>query len=101
MAFPTVEDCAALSGSKRKLLREFDHLLRDALATTQRKARNLDPHDQEIEPACVIVLMTAAASAALAASRNPADLTEAEFTAIARDALAWAKRKLGLGDRRH
>ena len=101
MLFPTVEDCAGLTGAKRKLLRDFDHLLRDALATTQRKARKLDPDDREIETACVTVMMTVVAGAALAASPSPADVTDTQFSSLAHNALAWAKRKLGLGDRRH
>jgi hypothetical protein len=47
-------------------------------------------------------MMTVVAGAALAASESPADVTEAHFSAIARDALAWAKHRAGgLGDRKH
>jgi hypothetical protein len=102
MAFPSVRDCVGLSGAKRDLLHEFDHLLRDALVATQRKARKLDLEDEEVGTACLTVMMTVVAGAALAASESPADVTEAYFSAIARDALAWAKHRAGgLGDRKH
>jgi hypothetical protein len=101
MAFPTLDDCAGLSGPKREILHEFDHLLRDALLATQHKARELDLEDAEIETACVIVMMSVAAGAALEASQCAADVTEAHFSAIARDALAWAKQRLaGFGGHR-
>jgi hypothetical protein len=101
MALPTVEDCTGLSGAKRDLLHEFDHLLRDALVATQHKARKLDLEDEDVGPACVTVMMTVAAGAALAASQSPADVTDAHFSAIARDALAWAKRSLGRFGRKY
>ena len=93
MAFPTVAECAGLGGAKRALLHEFDQLLRDALNATQRKARNLDLEDGEVGMACVTVMMTVAAGAALAALENPADAVEAHFSALSRDALAWARRR--------
>jgi hypothetical protein len=94
MAFPSIDDCLGLSGVKRELLHEFDHLLRDALLSTQRKARKLALPDEEVEAACVTVMMTVAASAALATSTRPADITAARFAAIARDALAWARHRI-------
>ena len=57
----------------------------------------LDLEDEEVGTACVTVMMTV-----VAASESPADVTEAHFSAIARDALAWAKHRAGgLGDRKH
>jgi hypothetical protein len=102
MAFPTVDDCIASSGVKRELLHEFDHLLRDALVMTQHKARKLDLEDEEVDSACVTVMMTVAAGAALAASDSPREVTTARFTAIARDALTWAKNRLDVfGERKN
>ena len=49
MALPTVEDCTGLSGAKRDLLHEFDHLLRDALVATQHKARKLDLEEAALD----------------------------------------------------
>jgi hypothetical protein len=37
--FLTVDDCARLRGAKRKLLRQFDYILRDALVAVERSAR--------------------------------------------------------------
>jgi hypothetical protein len=94
MIFPSVEDCAGLSGVTRELLHEFDHLLRDALVSTKGKARRLNLEDEDVETACVTVMMTVAAGAAIAASEKPAHITAARFSAIARDALAWAKHRV-------
>jgi hypothetical protein len=94
MAFPSIDDCVGSTGVKRKLLHEFDHLLRDALVTTQHKARKLDLEDEDVETACVTVMMTVAAGAALAASGSPKDVTAERFSAVARDALAWAKQRI-------
>ena len=102
MAFPTVDDCVGSSGAKRELLHEFDHLLRDAILATQRKARKLALEDEEVGAACVTVMMTVVAGAALAASESPADITAARFSAIACDALAWAKQRVnGFTDRKN
>lgn len=94
MAFPTVDDCMGLSGAKRALLHEFDGLLRDALRSVQHRARKLDLDEEDVESACVTVMMTVAAGAALEASETPADVTAARFSTIARDALAWAKHRM-------
>jgi len=102
VVFPTVGDCAGLRGPTRDLLHEFDHLLRDALVATQRRARELDLVDEEVDTACVTVMMSVVAGAVLAAAESPAHVTDANFAAIARDALAWAKRRVdGAGERRH
>jgi hypothetical protein len=102
MVFPTVGDCAGLRGATRELLHEFDHLLRDALVATQYRARQLDLVDEEVETACVTVMMSVVAGAVLAAAQSPADVTDAKFAAIARDALAWAKQRVGdASERRH
>ena len=93
MAFPTVAECAGLSGARRDLLREFDQLLRDALRATQRKARRLDLEDEQLGTACVTVLMTVAAGVALSAREGSAEVADAHFTAVADDALAWARRR--------
>jgi hypothetical protein len=93
MAFPTVAECAGLSGAKRDLLREFDQQLRDALRATQRKARRLDLEDHELGTACVTVMLTVAAGAALSALEGSAESGDAHFTAVADDALAWARRR--------
>jgi hypothetical protein len=93
MAFPTIAECAGLSRAKRDLLHEFDQMLRDALRATHRKARNLDLEDEEVGTACVTVMMSVVAGAALSALENPADAAEAHFSALARDALAWARRR--------
>jgi hypothetical protein len=101
MNFLTVDDCARLRGAKRKLLREFDHILRDTLAAVERRARKLDLSAEEVETACVTVMMSVAAGAALESAESPADVTDANFSAVARDALGWAKHKSGgLCDRR-
>lgn len=94
MAFPTVDDCVGLSGAKRALLQEFDGLLRDALLATQHKARKLDLQEDDIRAACVTVMMTVAAGAALGASEIPGEVTPARFSAVARDALVWAKQRI-------
>ncbi|MGO8833621.1 MAG: hypothetical protein ACLQE9_12525 [Roseiarcus sp.] len=93
MAIPTVAECAGLSGATRALLHEFDQLLRDALHATQHKARALDLQDRQVETACVTVMMTVAAGAALAALESPAEVDDAIFSAAARDALIWARRR--------
>jgi hypothetical protein len=93
MAFPTVAECAGLSGAKRDLLREFDQLLRDALRATQRKARRLDIEDEELGSACVTVMMSVAAGAALSAIEGSGEVDDAHFAAAADDALAWARRR--------
>jgi hypothetical protein len=93
MAFPTVAECAGLSGAKRDLLREFDQQLRDALRAMQRKARRLDLEDEELGTACVTVMMTVAAGAALSTLEGSAEVDDAHFTAAADDALAWARRR--------
>jgi hypothetical protein len=92
MAFPTVAECAGLSGAKRDLLREFDQSLRDALRATQRKARRLDLEDEELGSACVTVLMSVAAGAALSTLEG-SEVDGAHFAAAADDALAWARRR--------
>jgi predicted thioredoxin/glutaredoxin len=102
MIFPTVDDCAGLRGVTRDLLHEFDHLLRDALVATRHRARQLDLADEEVETACVTVMMSVVAGAVLAAAQSPADVSDAKFAAIARDALAWAKQRVGdTSERRH
>ena len=88
MTFPTVTDCARLRGPKRDLLHELDHLLRDVLVATQYKARKLDLMDEGVETACVTVMMSVAAGAALAAAESHAEVTDASFAAAACDALA-------------
>jgi hypothetical protein len=93
MTFLTVNDCLELTGPRRDLLREFDYLLRDILAATRYEARGRGFADAEAESACVTVLMSVAAAAALAAAVSPADVTESDFAAVARDALAAAKRR--------
>jgi hypothetical protein len=92
MAFPTVAECAGLSGAKRDLLREFDQSLRDALRATQRKARRLDLEDEELGSACVTVMMSVAAGAALSTLEG-SEIDGAHFAAVADDALAWARRR--------
>jgi hypothetical protein len=92
MSFLTVDDCLSLGGAKRVLLREFDHLLRDALIATRHAARKLDGNDQVTESACLTIMMSVVASAALASAANSRDVTDESFTAAARDALVWAKR---------
>ena len=53
--------------------------------------------EEDVGPACVTVMMSVAARAA---RDRPADATEAHFSAVARDAMAWTKRKAGgSGDR--
>lgn len=100
--FPTVADCAGLSGARRNLLHRFDHTLRDTLADVERIASELGLSEQNIEAACVTVMMSVAASAALNAAGSSATITEATFSAVACDALAWAKDKVGsLHARRH
>jgi hypothetical protein len=102
MSVQTVGDLADLRGAKRDLLHEFDHLLRDALTATRCKARDLDLADGEVETAFVTVMMTVAAGAALAAAESPGGVTEANFAVIARDAMAWARRRMGdISDRKH
>ena len=50
---------------------------------------------------CVTVLMSVAAGAALKSAESAADVTDAKFSAVASDALGWAKQKAGgLCDRR-
>jgi hypothetical protein len=47
-------------------------------------------------------MMSVVAGAVLAAAQSPADVTDAKFAAIARDALAWAKQRVGdTSERRH
>jgi hypothetical protein len=101
MAFPTVEECAAMSGPQRELLRQFDHVLRDALSSAQRKARNIDMPDGEFECACVTVMMSVAAGAALAARPDPIAAAASEFSALAQNAFAWARERLGRSERQH
>ncbi len=91
--FLTVDDCARLQGAKRELLRKFDHTLRDTLVEVERSARELDLSEENIEAACVTVMLSVAASAALKTAGNSAAVTDAKFSAIACDALAWAKHK--------
>jgi hypothetical protein len=93
MTFPTVVDCARLRGAERELLHELDQLLRDVLVATQYKARELDLLADGVETACVTVMMSVAAGAALAAADSPSDVTEAIFTAAASDALASARQQ--------
>jgi hypothetical protein len=99
MAFPTIEECAAMSGPQRELLHQFDHVLRDALSTAQRKARNLGLPEGELERACVTVMMSVAAGAALAAPPNPP--AAFDFSALAQNAFTWARERLGRGARQH
>jgi hypothetical protein len=102
MTFPTVIDCARLRGAKRELLHELDHLLRDVLVATQFKARELDLMGEGVETACVTVMMSVAAGAALAAAESPSDVTDTSFAAAASDALASAKQRPGkIGARLH
>ena len=100
--FLTVTDCARLRGAKRKLLREFDRVLRDALVEVEQTARELDLGDEEVETACVTVMMSVAAGAALKSAGSSTDVTDVDFSAVACNALRWAKHKVGgLSDRRH
>jgi hypothetical protein len=102
MTFLTIDDCAGLRGAKRDLLHELDHLLRDVLVATRYKARELDLAGEEVETACVTVMMSVVAGAALAAAESPADVTDASFAAVARDALAAARQRSGaISDRGH
>jgi hypothetical protein len=99
--FLTVDDCARFHGAKRKLLREFDRVLRDALVEVEQTARELDLGEEEVETACVTVMMSVVAGAALKSAGTPADVTDANFSAVAIDALGWAKHKVdGICDRR-
>jgi hypothetical protein len=100
MPFPTVDECIGLSGAKRELLHEFDHLLRDALQAMRRKALHLSLECEEVGSACVTVMMTVAAGAAIEVCGSPSDVTDAHFSAVARDALAWVRQKAGDPDAR-
>jgi hypothetical protein len=95
MIFLKVDDCLALDEARREFLREFDHRLRDVLVAAQHDAHILDAEDELIGLACLTVMMSVIASAALVASKRPADVTSESFSAIARDALEWAKRNAG------
>jgi hypothetical protein len=101
MTFPTVEDCAAMSGPQRELLHQFDHVLRDALASAQRKARKIGLPDGELERACVTVMMSVAAGAALVAPQDPPGVAASQFSALAQNAFAWALNRDKPSDRRH
>jgi hypothetical protein len=47
-------------------------------------------------------MMSVAAGAALKSAGSPRDVTDADFSAVACNALRWAKHKVGgLSDRRH
>jgi hypothetical protein len=91
MAFPSVEDCLASSGTERDLLRDLDQRLREAFGLTRLKAYSLDVDDRAFAMACVTTMMTVAAGLALAASDDPADVEVSSFSMMALDALAWAK----------
>jgi hypothetical protein len=91
MAFPSVEDCLASSGTERDLLQEFDQCLREAFGLTRLKACSLDLDDRAFAMACVTTMLTVAASLAIAASEEPADVETNSFSMMALDALAWAK----------
>ncbi len=101
MAFPTVEDCTAMCGPQRELLHQFDYVLRDALAAAQRKARNLELPDGEFERACVTVMMSVTAGAALAAPQDPAVVAASEFSALAENAFAWVRDRRKPTERPH
>jgi hypothetical protein len=92
MTFLTIDDCRALGGPVRDLLRSFDHRLRDILAAAQHEARELDARDERIQSACLTVMMSVVASAALLSSEGTTDVTDERFAAISRDAFMWAKR---------
>jgi hypothetical protein len=93
MNFPTIDDCVALRGDRRALLHEFDYLLRDLLAATQHKARELKLADEGIEASCVVVMLSVAAGAAIVAAGSPEDVTQLNFATVARDALVAVKQK--------
>jgi hypothetical protein len=95
MAFPTVNDCARIRGVQRELLHELDRLLRDVLVATHYKARELDLMGKGVETACVTVMMSVAAAAALAAAERHTEVTDAGFAAAAYDALLSAKQRRG------
>ena len=100
--FLTVDDCARLRGAERELLREFDNILRDTLLEVEQRARGLHLSKEEVEKACVTVLMSVAAGVAVESAESPTDVSDANFSAVASDALDWAKHKVGgLHDRRH
>ena len=100
MNFPTVSDCVALRGDRRDLLHEFDYLLRDLVAATQHKARELKLADEGVESTCVVVMMSVAAGIAIAAAGSPEDVTHVSFAKVARDALAAVKQKFRRNIRR-
>lgn len=77
--FLTVDDCTKLGKAKRRLLREFDYVLRDALAATQRAARQLNLSEEEVETACVTVMMSVAAGAALKPAQSATGRDGREF----------------------
>ncbi len=85
--FPTVADCAGLSSAKRNLLHRFDHNLRDTLVEVEQSAREFDLSEENIDAACVTVLLSVVASAALKAAVSSAIAAEATFSAVVRDAL--------------
>jgi hypothetical protein len=93
MIFPTIDECIALRGEWRGLLHELDHNLRGVLAATQDDARVLGLATRDVAAACATVLMSVAADAALNASGSGADVTDADFSAAACDALTWAQSK--------
>ncbi len=90
--FPTVDGCTKLGGVKLKLLTEFDYLLRDDLAAVERAARQLNLSEEEVQIACVTVMLSVAAGAALKSEQRAA-VTDANFLAVARDALGRARHK--------
>jgi hypothetical protein len=91
--FPSVEECLASTGEMRDLLYELDDLVRRGLVAVQRQARNHNLDPEEIDNACVTVLMTLVASVAVAANRGTGERAFDGFSALARDAFAWASRR--------
>jgi len=93
LKFPSIEECLTSTGETRDLLYELDDLVRRGLVAVQRQARNYNLDPEEIDSACVTVLMTVVASVAVAANRGAGERAFEGFSVLARDAFAWASRR--------
>jgi hypothetical protein len=89
----TAEECLQSTGRKCDLLYEFDDLIRRGLVATQRQARNHRLDYDEFERACITLMMTIVASAAVAANKGPEEQAIVSFSALASDAFTWATRR--------
>jgi len=91
--FPTIEMCVNLDDAEREILARLDQQLRAALINVYRELAAAEVDGQMLNRACVTVLMSVAADAALDARLGVSGASADCFRAVGADAFTWAKKK--------